>query len=163
MKQAIQAERALLSDIPELTELRLLYLGEDLGGIGNGDAAAIRSALPGYLRAHLDRDLFVYVVREGGRIAACAFLLVTEKPMSPRFLNGRTGTVLNVFTRPDSRRKGCGRAVTEALLAGAEEMALSVVELKATGDGYPLYKAVGFADDVSGYRLMKWTNPHPQK
>ena len=38
----------------------------------------------------------------------------------------------------------------------AKEMELSVVELKATEDGYALYRAVGFEDDQSGYRLMKW-------
>ncbi len=155
----MRAERASASDIPELTELRLLYLAEDLGGLSPQDEAAIREALPGYFREHLDRDLFVYAVRDNGRIAACAFLLMTEKPMSPRFLNGKTGTVLNVYTRPALRRRGCGRAVMEALLADARRMDLCTVELKATENGYPLYKAVGFADDIPEYRLMKWKNP----
>ena len=84
--------------------------------------------------------------------------LIVEKPMSPAFLNGKTGTVLNVYTRPAFRRKGWGRCVMEALLAEARERSLSVVELKSTEAGYALYRAVGFADDVSGYHLMKWRN-----
>ena len=69
-----------------------------------------------------------------------------------------TGTVLNVYTRPACRRRGYGRAVMKALLAEAQAMELCSVELKATEDGVPLYKAVGFEDDSSEYRLMKWKN-----
>ena len=43
--EPVRAERAVLSDIPELTSLRLFYLAEDLGEIGEADAAAIREAL----------------------------------------------------------------------------------------------------------------------
>ncbi len=153
-----QAVRAMLSDIPELTELRLLSLSEDLGEISGTDAEAIRQTLPAYFQAHLNRDLFAYVFRDGDQIAACALLLIVEKPMSPSFLNGKTGMVLNVYTRPAFRRRGYGRAVMEALLSDARAMELCSVELKATEDGVPLYKAVGFEDSTAEYRLMKWKN-----
>ena len=65
--------------------------------------------------------------------------------------------MLNVYTRPDCRRKGYARQVMKALLADADKLGLSVVELKATDDGYPLYLSVGFKDDVSEYRHMKWS------
>ena len=159
----MQVESAALQDINELTELRLLYLTEDLGEISAEDKSAIREALPAYFETHLKQDLFVYVLRESNRIAACAFLLVIEKPMSPRFLNGKTGMVLNVYTRPEFRRRGYGRAIMGKMLADAEEMQLCSIELKATEDGYPLYKAVGFTDDVPEYHLMKWKNPEQQK
>ena len=159
----MQAERVTQNDIRELTELRILYLTEDLGEISETDAIAIRKALPLYLQSHLNKDLFVYVVHDHGLIAACAFLLVVEKPMSPRFLNGKTGMVLNVYTRPAFRRRGYGRAVMEKMLEDAVEMQLCSIELKATEDGYPLYKAVGFADDIPEYHLMKWKNPEQQK
>ncbi len=148
-------ERAGTGDVDALVELRLEYLREDHGALDEGDDRAIREALPGYFRAHLDRDLFAYVAREGEVIAACALLLVVEKPMSPAFINGRTGTVLNVYTRPAARRRGCAKRVMEALLRDARQMALSVVELKATDAGYPLYRAVGFEDDGGRYRGMR--------
>jgi len=46
----------------------------------------------------------------------------------------------------------------EALLLEAKKMEISVIELKATEDGYPLYCSVGFMGDVSKYHLMKWKN-----
>ena len=150
----MKTERASIQDAERLVQARIDYLTEDFGSLSESDEAAIRERLPGYFKAHLNRDLFCYVVRDGEMIVACAFLLVVEKPMSPSFINGRTGTVLNVYTRPDYRRRGYGRAVMEALLADARAMGLCVVELKATDDGYPLYRSVGFEDDASKYHCM---------
>ena len=44
------------------------------------------------------------------------------------------------------------------LLADAEEMKLSVVDLKSTEMGYPLYASLGFRDAQSHYHEMKWIN-----
>ena len=128
------------------------------GSLDAQDLAAIKRELPGYFQVHLGRDLFVYVIRDGRTIVSCAFLLIIEKPMSPAFINGRTGIVLNVYTCPAYRRRGCARLIMEALLSEAKRMETSVVELKATADGYPLYRSVGFLDDTSKYRIMKWKN-----
>ncbi len=154
----MDAERANVADTDELVELRVAYLTEDIGVLDGADEAAIRRGLPDYFAAHLGRDLHVYVVREGGRIASCAFLVVIEKPMSPAFMSGRTGIVLNVYTQPDCRRRGYAKQVMEALLDDAVELGLSVVDLQATDDGYPLYRLVGFEDDKTGYPHMKWFN-----
>ncbi len=151
-------ETASVADVDALVELRIAYLTEDNGTLDAGDAEAIRAGLPGYYAEHLGKDLHAYVIREGGTIVSCAFLIVVEKPLSPAFLTGKTGIVLNVYTRPASRRKGYARQLMNQLLDDARKMELSVVELKATEDGYPLYFSVGFADDTSKYHNMKWVN-----
>lgn len=151
-------EKATATDIDALVGLRLAYLLEDNGHLDEDDVDAIERGLPGYFDAHLNKDLFAYVARDGHTIVSSAFLLVVTKPMSPAFLNGRTGTVLNVYTRPSHRRRGYARALMERLLVDARDMELSVVELKATEDGYPLYKEVGFDDEGSKYRAMAWRN-----
>ena len=46
--------------------------------------------------------------------------------------------------------------IMDAILADAEERNIDVIELKATEDGYDLYRSVGFEDDHTKYRLMKW-------
>ena len=106
----------------------------------------------------MDKDLFVYVIRENQAIVACAFLLTIEKPMSPSFKNGKTGIVLNVYTCQSYRRRGYAKKIMEILLEEAKRMELSVVELKSTEDGYSLYRSIGFTDDGSRYRMMKWKN-----
>ncbi len=154
----MNVDKAGLNDTNALVQLRLDFLTEDNGSLDERDIAAIQENLPGYFLDHLDRDLFIYVMRDGQTIVSCAFLLIVEKPMSPAFINGKTGIVLNVYTLPSARRKGYAKAIMNTLLAEAEEMELAVVELKATEAGYPLYRSVGFTDDCSRYHMMKWKN-----
>ena len=155
----MNVEKAGPEDVEALVHLRVSYLTEDNGSLDARDLAAVKNGLPAYFRAHLNRDLFVYVIRDGQAIVSCAFLLIVEKPMSPAFINGRTGIVLNVYTCPRYRRRGYAKVIMEALLSEAKETEISSIELKATEAGYPLYRSVGFTDDASGYHLMKWTCP----
>ncbi|MBR2409834.1 MAG: GNAT family N-acetyltransferase [Lachnospiraceae bacterium] len=148
-------DKASEKEISGLVELRIAYLKEDLGTISEADLQRLKEVLPQYFRKHLNRDLFVYVAKEAEEILACAFLLVVEKPMSPAFMTGKTGTVLNVYTKPEYRKKGYAKQLMNVLLEDAKKNELSVVELKATEDGYHLYKAVGFQDVVSKYHNMR--------
>ena len=148
--------RAGLSDTSALTELRLAYLREDHGPMAAEEEAALRARLEAYFPAHLDRDLLAYAARDS-EIAACCLLLVTEKPPSPAFPHGKVGTVLNVYTRPEYRRRGLARRLMELLIRDAAAMGLDHLELKATEDGYPLYRSLGFAGDHSKYHSMKRT------
>ncbi|MBQ8315847.1 MAG: GNAT family N-acetyltransferase [Lachnospiraceae bacterium] len=149
-------DKASEKEIDELVELRLAYLQEDLGSISEQDMQCLRVALPQYFRNHLNRDLLVYIAKEAEEILTCAFLLIVEKPMSPMFITGKTGTVLNVYTKPEYRKKGYAKQLMNALLEDAKANELSVIELKATEDGYHLYKSVGFEDVVSKYHNMRY-------
>ena len=151
--------RATIADAEILTELRLAYLDEDLGPLDAARAGAFRAALPDYFRRHLDRDLFGYIARESGQTVACALLLFTEKPPSPAFPSGRTGTVLNVYTSPAFRRRGVARKLMETLLSDALRLGLSTVELKATEAGQALYRSLGFRGAEARYQAMTWRNP----
>ena len=146
-------EKATIKDINGLTDLRLAYLQEDLGVIT--DKELIQESLPGYYEKHLNKDLMVYVARDDEDIVSCAFLLIVEKPMSPSFITGKTGTVLNVYTKPEYRNKGYAKKLMTMMLEEATAQDVSVIELKSTEDGYLLYKSVGFEDVVVKYHNMK--------
>lgn len=146
-------EKATIKDINMLTDLRLAYLQEDLGVIT--DKQLIQESLPGYYEKHFNKDLMVYVARDDEDIVACAFLLIVEKPMSPSFITGKTGTVLNVYTKPEYRNKGYAKKLMTMMLEDATAQDVSVIELKSTEDGYSLYKSVGFEDVVAKYHNMK--------
>lgn len=148
-------ERAAGKEIDALVELRLAYLQEDFGTVSEQDTESLCESLPKYFREHLNRDLFVYVAKVSEEIVACAYLFVIEKPMSPAFLNGKTGTVLNVYTKPEYRKRGYAKQLMCTLLEDAKEKELSVVELKVTDAGYSIYKSVGFEDVVSKYHNMR--------
>lgn len=150
----MQFGKATEKDIPSLIGLRIAYLEEDLGPIDKEDLHAIETALPAYFQNHLNKDLMVYAAREADTIVSCAFLLVVEKPASPAFITGKTGTVMNVYTRPEYRHKGLARKLMTLLVDDAKAMGISVVDLKATEAGYPLYRSVGFEERPARYRQM---------
>ena len=154
----MDVQKAQISDIDALVDLRIQYITEDHGQLEIQDAATIAEKLPEYFKTHLGKDLFCYILRDGKYIVSCAFLLIIEKPMSPAFINGKTGTVLNVDTRPAYRHKGYAGLIIKELISDARKMALCTIELKATDAGYSLYRSAGFTDDVSKYHLMKWQN-----
>ena len=62
--------------------------------------------------------------------------------------HGRIGTVFNVYTAPEHRRRGLARQVMQNLVADARDRGLDLVELNATDEGYPLYRSIGFNDVV---------------
>lgn len=149
-------EKATTNDIEQLTDLRVAYIQEDLGEVDKEDLETMRTALPDYYSGHLNNDLYAYVARnDEGEIVACAFLLIVEKPASPAFITGKTGTVLNVYTKPEYRHKGYAKKLMEVMLEDATKEKVSVIELKSTDEGYRLYKAVGFEDVVSKYHVMR--------
>lgn len=148
-------DKATIEDIGVLTDLRIAYLNEDLGVISNENLELMQVSLPSYYEKHLNKDLMAYVARNEMDIVSCAFLLIVEKPMSPSFITGKTGTVLNVYTKPDYRKKGYAKKLITTMLEDAKAEGLSIIELKATEDGYSLYKSVGFEDVVAKYHNMK--------
>ena len=134
-------------DIPQLIELRMAYLLADFGMLDATVEDSIRGSLPSFFERHLGGDLFAYAMRcDDGSIVSLALMLVSEKPPNPRFPHGRIGTVFNVFTVPEHRRKGLARQVVRALVDDARARGLDLVELNATDDGYGLYKSLGFSD-----------------
>ncbi|MDE7340377.1 MAG: GNAT family N-acetyltransferase [Lachnospiraceae bacterium] len=153
----IKPERATINDIDALVQMRLDYLTEDYGSLTDEQIIKIKSSLPDYYRKHLNKDLLVYVARKPV-IAACCFLLISEKPANPSFINGRTGNVLNVYTKPEYRKQGIAKKLMEQLIAEADELGLDYVELKSTDEGYRLYKSLGFSDEQSKYHSMRRTS-----
>lgn len=151
----MELTKAMPKDINMLTELRIAYLQEDLGEMTEADLELIKSSLPCYYEKHINKDLLVYVARNKEDIISCAFLLIVEKPMSPSFITGKTGTVLNVYTKPEYRNKGYAKKLMSMMLEDAAAQGVSVIELKSTEDGYSLYKAVGFEDVGAKYHNMK--------
>lgn len=148
-------DKATKKDIDALTELRISYLQEDLGVISDENLELMQATLPSYYEKHLNKDLIVYVTRDEMDIVSCAFLLIVEKPMSPSFITGKTGTVLNVYTKSEYRKRGYAKKLITMMLEDAKAEGVSVIELKATENGYSLYKSVGFEDVVAKYHNMK--------
>lgn len=146
---------ATMEDLKLLISLRLKYLRTDFGALSPAQEQAVREQLPGYFAENLGKRCFVFLAEEHDETAACAFLILNEKPASPAFPSGKTGTVMNVYTAPVYRRRGFARALMEQLIEKSRQMGLSYLELKATEEGRPLYLGMGFVREISKYAQMR--------
>lgn len=69
--------------------------------------------------------------------------MVIEKPSNPNFINGLTGEVLSVYTRPEYRRQGLCLNLMKLLIECTKEKGLKKVELKDTEEGTRFIKRLG--------------------
>ena len=138
-----------------LTDIRMQYLLEDFPEMPAEQAEHIRERLPEYYAEHLNCDFFAYAAEDNGTIIGSAFLVIMEMPPNSNFPNGRIGNVLNVYVKPEYRRQGIAKSLMELLIADANAMGLDYIELKASSDGHPLYRKLGFMECVSVFKPMK--------
>lgn len=62
---------------------------------------------------------------------------------------------MNVYTKPEYRKKGYAKKLMNMMLEDAKAENVSIIELKATEDGYSLYQSVGFEDAAAKYHNMR--------
>ncbi|NUP41169.1 MAG: GNAT family N-acetyltransferase [Streptomyces sp.] len=134
-------------DIAELVRLRQL-LFEDLGGDffnpSSGDGGW-RDALAEALKEQLTADAVRILVVDGDQgLAACGIGTIERRLPSPRLRNGRIGQVIGVVTDPAYRRRGHSRAIMRGLLDWFRERGVARVDLRASAEGEPLYRELGF-------------------
>ena len=147
-------KKAKIDDIEQLIKLRIDYLVEERGNLSNDEESAIKKQLKSYLEKHISDDSFVGIVADvEGVIASTAFLAISERPANPIFITGLKGTILNVLTYPEYRRKGIATKVLEALIEEAKRANVSSIELMATTDGRYLYEKLGFKETT--YTAMR--------
>ena len=153
---ALSIGQASVADIRALEQLRMDYLKEDFGELTDEQQEMLLAEIDPYLRWHLGTGLMVFVARDDeAGIVSCAWLLLIEKPPSPRFPHGRTGTLFNVYTVPEFRRRGLASKVMDALIEDARLRHLDLLELNATEDGYPLYRSLDFRNAHERHRAMR--------
>ena len=144
------------ADIAALEELRIAYVEADYGSIDKKTENDIRRQLEEYFPLHLNRELFAFLCLDGEDAVAVVLLYIMEKPAFVGSVSGKTGTLLNVYTRQDYRRKGIAKKLVETALEKAEQLGVDFVELQATADGEPLYRKIGFREKESRYKPMRY-------
>ncbi|SEC48635.1 Acetyltransferase (GNAT) domain-containing protein [Streptomyces sp. 3213] len=145
-----RVRQAVEYDLVELVRLRAL-LFEDLGGDFFNPASADGAwldALAVVLKEQLTADTVRILVVDGddGAVAACGIGTVEQRLPGPHLCNGRIGQVLGVVTDPAHRRRGHSRSIMRSLLDWFRDSDVSRVDLHASAEGEPLYRALGFTE-----------------
>lgn len=142
--------------INDLVDMRLKYLREDFQSTSEESFNLVRNNLPKYFENHLNRDLFAFGAFCGDKIVSTVFLLIIEKPCNPRFTTGRIGEIFSVYTLEEYRRQGAAYNLLKMLMEFAKNHRLDLIELKATKEGYSLYKKLGFSENTANYVPMRF-------
>ena len=117
--------------------------------MGYGDNRALDSMCEAFLpwvrrKMNAGEYLGWFAVSEDGEIAAGAGLWVMDWPPHMIGPGSRLGNILNVYTRPEYRRRGLGRRLTESAVDWCRANGVATVILHASDEGRELYGALGF-------------------
>ncbi len=145
----IKIRPASLSDLDELIHWRIEALRE-VFSLPDGDAnAALQQASLDYYRAELAaRRHIACFAEQAGAVIGCGGLCLHAELPSPDNPSGKCGYLMNIYTQPESRRKGAGAAVVTWLTAQAERRGVGKLYLETTEDGRALYRQLGFSDMI---------------
>ena len=147
--------QATKKDIDELIRLRLAFIEDDHGPVSPHDKVCIEQQLLSFLNRKLGTELIVFVARDARNIVSVAYLNLFEMPANCRLLNGLFGEVFSVYTLPQYRGQGLCTTLMQQLVEEAKSRGLSCIDLRATKDGYPIYKKLGFAETAHSYTDMR--------
>lgn len=150
----IKYDIASKDDINELIRLRILYMIDDFGSVSEEERAGMEKQLPDYFERKLGSELIAFVARDEDKIVSVAYLHIIEMPANSILLNGIYGDVLSVYTEHEYRGKGLCTELMKNLVEYGKNAGLGRIDLKATGEGYPIYKKVGFEDAEHRYKDM---------
>ncbi|MCL2807043.1 MAG: GNAT family N-acetyltransferase [Coriobacteriia bacterium] len=154
----VKLKMAANSEIEMLIQARLDFFDDQGFDMDSESRTAIKGSLKSYFNQHLGDDFFAALIVDAGNIVSVAFLVVAEKPASPVFPTGKTGTILNVLTYPEHRRKGYALMTMGKLIEEAQQQDLSYLELRASELGKALYQKLGF-EEIEPSRMSNMRLP----
>lgn len=144
----------IIVDIDTLVKLRFDYISTEIE-LSTEDKVKLEPKLREYFKEYVPEEKFTaYAMEIDGEIVSAAFLIIDEKPPGLNNLNGRYGTIMNVFTYPEHRGKGYATSLLNFLIVDADNIFVSVLDLYSTKAGKRLYEKLGFKEvEYSAMRL----------
>jgi GNAT superfamily N-acetyltransferase len=138
-------QQATLEDVETITQHRLAMF-RDMGHQDEAALTAMASAFRPWLRRKMAESEYLawFVVDPQGEIAAGLGLWLMDWPPHMVGPGARRGNILNVYTRPQDRRRGMARELMAACLDWCRANGVHTVILHSSHAGRPLYEKLGF-------------------
>lgn len=98
-----------------------------------------------WVSARIERGTYFGVLAEmeGGVVAGAGAVLLDWGPARGE-TTGLRARIVNVYTAPESRRRGMARKLVEEVIRRCQKRDVQVFSLAATDASAPLYEALGF-------------------
>lgn len=133
--------------VEELLDWRIEVLRCVFGLPDDADTSDLRDANRAYYRKALaDGTHIPCMAYKDDRAVGCGALCLQREMPSPDNPSGLDAYLMNIYTRPQARGTGVGRAVCGWLIERARALGAGKVYLETTAAGRPLYRSLGFDD-----------------
>ena len=147
--------KATADDIDLLTETWIEVLRAANGLPDDADMEeAEKQSRAYYTEALRDGTHTAYLVFTDGLFAGAGG--ISYYRVMPTYHNpsGKKAYIMNMYTRPEYRRKGIASRTLDLLVEDAREKGIDVITLEATAAGRPLYERYGFTAMGSEMELL---------
>lgn len=153
MRATLTARPATVEDIPELARLReLMWTSMGLAAADDGWREACAEVLAAWIGA--GSAAAMVVDGPDGGLVACGVGSVDQRLPGSSNPTGRYGYIANMVTEPGFRGRGLATVVLAALLDWFSAQGIRTVDLHASAQGEPIYRAAGFAENTQ--RALRW-------
>ena len=147
-------KKATLDDLDILTETRIEVLRAANQLSDDVDMSEVNARSYEYYRKALqDGTHIAYLIFDGDKFAGAggvSFFQVMPTYHNP---SGRKAYIMNMYTKPEYRRRGIAFKTLDLLVYDAREKGIRAISLEATDMGRPLYEKYGFVEMRSEMEL----------
>ena len=157
--QRIEFRKATIEDIDLLVRTRIEVLRAANGLTDSADMSEVEEQSREYYESALaDESHTALLVFDHGQFIGAGG--ISYYRVMPTYHNptGRKGYIMNMYTRPEYRRKGIAFHTLDLLVQDARAKGVTFISLEATASGYPLYEKYGFSDMQDEMNLV--LGPH---
>ena len=140
--------RANLNDVDKLIDFRAEFLKEVQNSPLDMEMEIFLKSLKDYFLDKMkSNDFLAWLAESDSKIIATSGLSFLQKP--PHFINltGKFAYIMNMYTKPEWRRKGIGSALLEKLFEEIKKKGIQSVVLHASPTGRLLYEKYGFREN----------------
>lgn len=149
-------KKATIDDIELLTETRIIVLKAANRLSNSTDMSEVKKQSYEYYKSALNNDTHTaYLVFDEEEFIGAGGISYFQ--VMPTYHNptGRKAYIMNMYTKPEYRRKGIAFKTLDLLIADAKEKGISAISLEATEMGHPLYEKYGFIEMKDEMELLK--------
>lgn len=145
---------ATKDDIQQIVELRIKFIKEIRIDAPTDKMDEYRKIMSNYLKKEMSSGNFIaWLAVVNNEIIATSGLITIQRQPQLWNMTGQEVYIMNMYTKPEWRKKGIGTAILEKLIEEARNRGIEAIKLHATPMGKPLYEKRGFKTAHPGMYL----------